>query len=425
MHAVSLETPSKQVMLKNAGPCNGPFRALNYPGMFVLLGDCGMHHAGSILSPNKELSRRASGGTTHMVLKSIYDGFRAQRAIIRRFNGTLERPNGELQDIRLCEEEVRTFVRFCLLSHVATHGEEIALRRTVKNIEHLLGPARTPHLTIARPQLHRTLQEVDSLGRKNDMAAAMVGGAAIGHFAARQEDIARISGFFITHREYILFEEIERIHSILDRVEAAMAPLPPKRSTDSATETAARMKHVEYFLRQTNPGAMPALSMLLHRLADELGTIDVLPFRKMAILTASDLRGMADLCPLDDRDRIRARALLIRRAFRWEKAQRFVELNVLMPLSFVLTEVAAIHHAAKRRGESGDRAAQEFSVPRLEHIQQELHRFRKGIEECSEEGFKVGVKDDVTRRTDTALDFAAKGDWTQVLRWLKAASALI
>lgn len=372
-----------------------------------------MVKAGGIWVCNKELQKRSKGKTTHAYYDNLYDRLRAGEHAKRT----------ELDDGRLMAEfirEQRDFSRM-LIDMRAFLPEEQARRERFQRarIDRLMG-VRDEKKTEARELMAEISELEDATGRRNPLAMGFKSGAAIGRCQTRGLATDRIWSYEVWCTRQVslliayhmdLYGELWEALSMRPGVDGAAGQVRIFGDTASIENDSLSL------VAETR--GVPGLQAAGRRLLEYnhvFAAIKARPFRKNAAHVAAELREAASLCVMGDRERLRTLLRKIRRGLRWVFALDSLQMDVVLPLSLLLQQLAKSHK--RRRDGNGAFVKGPVRIPRaaapelFSRIEQSLLDLRTKIRaKCNDDDLATKIKDRVELYLGTAQEYLQADEW--------------
>ncbi len=372
-----------------------------------------MIKAGGFWVSNQELRRRSKGKATHAYYDNLYDRLRGGEHTKR----TEEK---EDRDMGAFIREQRDFSRMLIDMRAFTPDEQAErMEFQRRRIGRLMG-VRDERKAEARDLMAEAAELEDANRRRNPLAMGFVSGASIDRLQKRRKDAVGIwshevwrtrqaSLLIAYHMD--LYGELWEALSMRPAVGGAAGQVRIFGDTASIENDSLSL------VAETR--GVPGLQAASRRLLEYhhvFAAIKARPFRKNAAHVAAELREAASLCVMGDRERLRTLLRKIRRGLRWVFALDSLQMDVVLPLSLLLQQLAKSHK--RRRDGNGAFVKGPVRIPRaaapelFSRIEQSLLDLRTKIRaKCNDDDLATKIKDRVELYLGTAQEYLQADEW--------------
>lgn len=379
--------------------------------------------SGSIWVQNLELGERTKRKkgqsedrqTTHVLYDNLYD----------RLRGGEHTKRSELAEDQLMGDfirEQRDFSRMLIDMRAFTpeeQAERMAFQRS--RIDRLMS-VRDERKIEARELMAEASELEDGLHRRNPVGMGFKSGAVIDRLQKRRKDAAAIWSHEVWRtRQVSLF--IVYHMDLYGELWDALSMRPAVGEAAGQVRIFGENAYIENdsssLLAETRgiPGLRAASRRLLEY-RDIFASIKARPFCKNAAHVASELEEAAELCTKGDREKLRTVLRKIRRGLRWVFASDSLQMDVILPFSLLLDQLAKSRR--RMRDNNGAFIKGPVTIPRsaapelISHIESTLLDLRTKIRaKCNDDDLATKIKDRVELYVGTAQDYLAADDWRQ------------
>lgn len=384
---------------------------------------------GSFLARNFNLGRRSKGSIEWMVFPDIYTYMRGTVSALRNGGAQPDVTDGDLQELVANPQTLRQCAGFVFSeateSEYMNRASQIGIDFVIETNKH----RQNEPLTFAYLDTLRGVQLADSKGRRNPAAAAMALGGAIHRMHVRDVDLRLI----MSRLNIRVFRTASVIYSTIDMYESLLASIGGRDPRTFSKD--AVLMHVANHETYHKAEARLATLVLEEHIAN-FGRVVALPYLQNARHMQSDLIGMRPHLQVlskhwdtESAEMMRRFLKVLRQGILWFLAHHRLEIEILAPLSWALTDVArrakivrkAVHGAMNEEFDIEEEADKiKFSA-----ILQRMYSYRRLLERCSDTVLKQRIKGVVIGYVTDAIQFAEQGDWRETKASLKHAASFL
>lgn len=318
--------------------------------------------------------------------------------------------------------EQRDFSRLLIDMRAFTpeeQAERLAFQR--ERIERLLA-VRDGNKVQARVFMAQAADLRDATGRRNPLAMGFKSGAAIDRCQKRRKDAhgiwshevwrtRQVSLYIAYHMD--LYGELWEALGMRSRVGEGAGQVR------IFAENAFVENDTSSLLAETRGSS--GLEAARRRLLEYQGVfaaIQARPFRKNAAHVAKELEEAAKLCADGERERLRTLLRKIRRGLRWVFALDSLQMDVVLPFSLLMDQLAKAHRRTRDGNGAfakGAAAPPRSAAPELfSKVEQNLLDLRTKIRiKCNDDDLATRVKERVELYLGTAQDDLKSDNWRQ------------
>lgn len=346
---------------------------------------------GAVWATNCDLARRTQHATQYQCFtRGKYDRMRAALHASQNYGLDGRNPGAEIQKLFQDEEGVR-LTSFQLLTRGANFVDpQLWLTRSMQPLISEYQWKYDIRKVMARQDMSRGTQLTDSLGRRNVSAARLALGAAIGNLQLRKKAI-RFLDAHVTQEARDAAFEIEGVRDSYRRLKYGFSP---SRLVDWAYADAGRIPPAkmpgprtrDWMSLARDQRAWPVLQASLEWSLPFFKDMVALPFRRNATHVVDDLTGAITAMRKGRAKNLEESMLRLRDGIRWFFALDHLEMQVVLPLTILLEDLAMLHEASHPKGRAKFNPCEGMAPNEFAEILKQYYHFVGFVD-----GFKDGI----------------------------------
>ncbi len=310
---------------------------------------------GAVWATNRDLARRTQHATQYQCFtRGKYDRMRGGIHASQNYGLDGRNPGSEIQKLFRDEEGVR-LTSFQLLTQGASFVDpQLWLTRSMQPLISEYQWKYDIRKVMARQDMSRGTRLTDSLGRRNVSAARMALGAAIGNLQLRKQAI-RFLDAHVTQEARAAAAEIKGIRDSYRRLKYGFNPslLVDWAYVDAGRIPPAKMpgpRSGDWMSLACDKRAWPGLQASLEWSLPFFKDMVALPFRRNATRVVDDLTGAISAMRKGSGKSLVENMLRLRAGIRWFFALDHLEMQVILPLTILLDDLAMLYKASQPKG---------------------------------------------------------------------------
>lgn len=374
-----------------------------------------LHLPGEIFRPNKTLTRRSEGTSTHIIYADAYEAVRGATHAVRNYGLRGKQKGTEASDLKTDVQTLREYVVFLL--RMGPHFEHVLrdLYLGMGSLAERYGWKIDESKKKATAQMIRGLIEKDSLGRQNIPAAAMSMGGAIWNLLEREEAMQWLS----MHMDQRAIQTERLIASHMDLYKDLWIIV----GKDSSTEV----------LLCNSPARTEPARANLARIFEQMESIRLLPFAKNARHTSRDIERVLHALsrPGGEDQEIKEKKKLIRRlkeGARWVFVLDSLQREIIFPLSYLIDDLLRenrVKHRAKGKQKKRVPITTSMAPEKFADFEERIRQFGQKLGKCDDSVLAHPVKNEILALLDVAEAHRIMDDWRYVKQDLVAISQIL